>query len=66
MTLDDALGTEQAEPDTAAIVFRQLEKAVKNRFQLIVRNAFACVGHGTDDVVLESAPGVEQRSLAPG
>ena len=53
MTLDDALGNEQTESNAPAIIFCQLDEAVKNRFQLIIGNAFACVADATDNVVID-------------
>ena len=53
MTLDNALGNEQTEAHTPPIILGQLDEAVKNRFQFIVRNAFACVADATDHILID-------------
>ena len=53
MTVDNALGNEQTESHTPAIILGQLDEAVKHRFQFIVRNAFAGVADATDDILID-------------
>src|SRR4051812_23245268 len=64
MTFDDALGDEQAEPDAPAIVFRQLDEAVKHRLQLIVGNAFPCVADAVDNVAINVVEPDDDRALS--
>ena len=52
MPLDDALGNEQTESDTPAIVLFQLDEPVKNGFAHFIRNAFACIADATHNVVI--------------
>ena len=66
MTLDNALGNEQTESHAPAIILCQLDEAIKNRFQLIVRNSFACVADATHNVLLNPLEAYDDGALSAG
>ena len=64
MTLDNALGNEQTESHAPAIIFFQLDETVKNRFNLIIGNAFACVADATDNVLINVLEAYDDGALS--
>jgi hypothetical protein len=64
MTLDDALGNEQAEANAPTIIFRQLDETVEHRLQLVVWNAVPCVADGTHHVVIDAFEAYDDRALS--
>src|SRR4051794_36424563 len=63
VTLHDALGNKETESHTTSIILGQLNEPVKNRLQLIVRNARACVADGTDNAILNLCEAHEDGPL---
>jgi len=66
MTLDNALGNEQTESHAPAIILGQLHEALKNRFQLIIGNAFSSVADATDNVVINVLEAYDDGALSGG
>ena len=66
MALDNAFGNEQTESHAPVIIFCQLDEAVKNRFQLIIGNAFACVADATHNVLIDVIKAYHDGALSGG
>ncbi len=66
MTLDDALGNEQTESHTPAVVFRQLDEALEHGFQLMNRNAFTGVADAIHNVVVNLLEAHDDGALRGG
>lgn len=64
MTLDNALGNEQTESHAPAIILGQLHEALKNRFQLIIGDAFSSVADATDNVVINVLEAYDDGALS--